>query len=93
MEQRLTELYKSSDLYTVLEKFKGKSLKGKEYFPLFNYFSHLKTDKSSAIFTVLNNTFVTTDQGSGIVHQAPYFGEVNFYFFKINCVFSNKDNF
>lgn len=77
MEQRLTELYKTPDLYIVLEKFLGKDLKGKAYKPLFDYFASLKTENLN-IFTVLNNTFVTTDQGTGVVHQAPYFGEVFF---------------
>lgn len=31
---------------------------------------------------MLCNTFVTTDQGTGIVHQAPYFGEVDYQ----NCL-------
>lgn len=75
MEQRLTELYKIPDMYTVLEKFTGKDLKGKSYTPLFDYFANLKTGNAN-IFTVLNNTFVTIDQGTGVVHQAPYFGEV-----------------
>lgn len=76
MEQRLSELYKSADAYEVLEKFTGKQLEGLQYEPIFPYFSHLK---SSTAFRVLNGTFITTDQGTGVVHQAPYFGEVRFH--------------
>lgn len=53
---------------------KGRSFEGKTYEPLFPYFAHLKSEMGA--FRVLCNTFVTTDQGTGIVHQAPYFGEV-----------------
>jgi isoleucyl-tRNA synthetase len=74
MELRLSELYKKSDEYRVLRKFKGVELKGKTYEPLFPYFAHLK--KEIGAFRVLTGTFVTTDQGTGVVHQAPYFGEV-----------------
>lgn len=77
MKDRLHTLYKSADDYTILEEFPGTELKGKEYQPLYQYFVHLK--KERPIFQVLNATFVTTDAGTGIVHQAPYFGEVFFY--------------
>lgn len=79
MEQRISEIYKLADAYTVVEKFKGSTLKGKEYEPLFTYFSHLKGTKA---FHIYNGTFVTTDQGTGVVHQAPYFGEVLIYLIK-----------
>lgn len=75
MEQRLTQLYKTNDAYTIVEKFKGSALKNKEYEPLFPYFSYLKGTKA---FHIYNGTFVTTDQGTGVVHQAPYFGEAIF---------------
>lgn len=74
MEQRLCELYKKSDEYKVVRKFKGIELKDKTYKPLFPYFAHLK--KEIGAFRVLTGTFVTTDQGTGVVHEAPYFGEV-----------------
>ena len=74
MKERLKELYKSEEEYTILEEFTGKALQGKEYEPLFPYFDYLKKERS--VFRVLNGTFVTTEQGTGVVHQAPYFGEV-----------------
>lgn len=49
-------------------------LEGKTYQPLFPYFADLKSKLGA--FRVLAATFVTTDQGTGVVHQAPYFGEV-----------------
>ena len=38
LEARLSELFKTDAEYEVLEKFKGKTLEGKKYIPLFDYF-------------------------------------------------------
>ncbi|HEV8538565.1 MAG TPA: isoleucine--tRNA ligase, partial [Bacteroidota bacterium] len=56
--------------HTVLEKFKGKVLAGKEYERLFNY--HPVNEKA---WYVVEAGFVTTGDGSGIVHMAPAYGE------------------
>lgn len=61
---------KAADFFTVLENFKGKDLVGKTYAPLFDFFND--NDK---YFRVLSDTYVTDDSGTGIVHQAPAFGE------------------
>lgn len=53
----------------VVETFKGRRLKGKRYKPLFTY---LLPDKP-AYFVILED-FVTTEDGSGLVHIAPAFG-------------------
>jgi isoleucyl-tRNA synthetase len=71
MEARLGELFKSPDDYEILEKVKGSFYKGQHYKPLFGYFVDLVKDG----FKVLNDGYVTSDSGTGIVHQAPYFGE------------------
>lgn len=57
--------------YDVIDKFSGSRLEGEKYIPLFPYFSHLE-DKC---FQVLVDTYVTSETGTGVVHQAPYFGE------------------
>jgi isoleucyl-tRNA synthetase len=72
MEARLNELYKSPDDYELVDKLKGSDYLGQRYRPLFNYFVETNKDK---FFTVLNDTYVTAESGTGIVHQAPYFGE------------------
>ncbi|VDK77386.1 unnamed protein product [Onchocerca ochengi] len=76
MEQRISELYKDVEDYEILDRFKGKTLEGKTYQPLFPYFTEMKS--KTGAFRVLVATYVTTDQGTGIVHQAPYFGEIDF---------------
>ncbi|MBV6394306.1 MAG: Isoleucine--tRNA ligase [Anaerolineales bacterium] len=53
----------------VLETFKGKKLKGVKYKPLFTFVPLEKP----AHFVVLGD-FVTTEDGTGLVHQAPAFG-------------------
>ncbi|XP_014208707.1 isoleucine--tRNA ligase, cytoplasmic [Copidosoma floridanum] len=72
LESRLEEVYKSNDLYTIKRKRKGSDLLGKSYEPLFPYFSHLR---EKGAFRVLNDKYVGADSGTGVVHQAPYFGE------------------
>ncbi|KMQ90073.1 isoleucyl-trna cytoplasmic [Lasius niger] len=72
LEAQLKLVFKSPDLYVILGKRKGADLKGKEYEPPFPYFMHYK---AKGAFKVLNDTYVTAETGTGIVHQAPYFGE------------------
>ncbi|VDK71772.1 unnamed protein product [Litomosoides sigmodontis] len=76
MEERIAELYKDAEDYEILDRFIGKVLEGKTYQPLFPYFAEMK-NKNGA-FRVLVATYITTDQGTGVVHQAPYFGEIDF---------------
>ncbi len=53
----------------IVERVKGKSLKGKKYKPLFTF---LPVEKP-AHYVILGE-FVTTEDGSGLVHIAPAFG-------------------
>ncbi|KAM6325247.1 isoleucine--tRNA ligase, cytoplasmic isoform 2-T3 [Podargus strigoides] len=71
MESRLIALYKSDSEYEILDRFPGIALKGKKYKPLFEYFIQLK-DKGA--FTVVVDSYVKEEEGTGVVHQAPYFG-------------------
>ncbi|XP_069499997.1 isoleucine--tRNA ligase, cytoplasmic [Ambystoma mexicanum] len=71
MESRLVALYKSESEYEILDRFPGIALKGKTYKPLFDYF--LKCKESGA-FTVVIDNYVKEEEGTGVVHQAPYFG-------------------
>uniref|UniRef100_A0A8C0R183 isoleucine--tRNA ligase n=1 Tax=Canis lupus dingo TaxID=286419 RepID=A0A8C0R183_CANLU len=71
MEARLLALYKVETDYEILERFPGSYLKGKKYRPLFDYFVQLK---ENGAFTVLADSYVREEEGTGVVHQAPYFG-------------------
>lgn len=54
---------------------KGRELVGLSYEPMFPYFKHLK-DKGA--FRVLSGEFVSTEDGTGVVHIAPGFGQDDF---------------
>lgn len=72
MEARLEALFKKPEEYTILERFKGATLKGKTYKPLFNYFQDFR---ATGAFRVLADGYVTEESGTGVVHSAPAFGE------------------
>lgn len=55
--------------YEILEELKGKDLAGINYIQLFDY---CQVDKKA--FYVIEGDFVSTEDGSGIVHIAPAFG-------------------
>lgn len=55
--------------YTIVDRFKGKQLEGKRYEPLFKFLP-LETPAHRVVL----GDFVTTEDGSGLVHIAPAFG-------------------
>jgi len=69
---RLVCLYKKETEYKIQKSVVGADLVGLKYEPLFDYFMELKGETS---FRVLSDNYVTSDSGTGIVHQAPAFGE------------------
>ncbi|KAI0049465.1 isoleucine-tRNA ligase [Auriscalpium vulgare] len=73
-EKLLRTLYKDPKKakFKKLGQFKGIDMKGWRYVPLFEYFTDRFEDKA---FRVVVDTYVTDDSGTGIVHQAPAFGE------------------
>lgn len=52
--------------------FVGKDMVGWRYTPMFDYFTEQYEDRA---FRVVADTYVTDSSGTGIVHQAPAFGE------------------
>ncbi|QEU61349.1 Ils1 [Kluyveromyces lactis] len=74
LESLIKTLYKkpAQEKYKVVEKIKGKDLVGLKYEPLFPYFVDEYKDTG---FRVLGDSYVSNDSGTGIVHQAPAFGE------------------
>jgi len=64
---------KAAEHFEVLEKYVGTDLVGKKYKPIFDFFAD--TPASGEYFRVLSDNYVTDDAGTGIVHQAPAFGE------------------
>ncbi|CAM9582566.1 unnamed protein product [Chrysoparadoxa australica] len=81
-EARLVQLYPAiggkkwkpemaADLYEIEGKLVGADLVGISYKPLFPYFGH----REGTSFRVVSDAYVTSEDGTGIVHQAPAFGE------------------
>ena len=72
---RLATIFKKPEQYETVAEFKGSDMKGMEYEPIFPYFANLRDEGA---FRVLNDDYVTTDDGVGIVHIAPAYGEDDF---------------
>ena len=68
-KQRLSVL---PDTYEVVEEYEGSSLLGQKYNPLFPYFE--EEGKREGAWRVVEADFVSTEDGTGIVHMAPAFG-------------------
>eukprot|EP01127_Copromyxa_protea_P005304 TRINITY_DN15250_c0_g1_i1.p1 TRINITY_DN15250_c0_g1~~TRINITY_DN15250_c0_g1_i1.p1 ORF type:complete len:1098 (-),score=287.91 TRINITY_DN15250_c0_g1_i1:42-3311(-) len=77
LQLRLCALYPNpkKQPFTILETMKGKDLVGLKYTPLFDYF---KEEFGEVAFKVCSDSYVTSESGTGIVHQAPGFGEDDF---------------
>jgi len=69
-ESRLGAYEKELAGATHVAMIKGSELVGRGYEPLFNYFA-----ETPNAFQVLAGAFVTTEDGTGVVHMAPGFGE------------------
>ena len=76
-QARLGAYYKNPEDYQIIWTKKGSELLGCKYELLFPYFASLETneDGSDGAFRVFNADFVSTEDGTGIVHTAPGFGE------------------
>ncbi|MEK7477747.1 MAG: class I tRNA ligase family protein, partial [Patescibacteria group bacterium] len=64
------------DNYKILKTFKGSELLGKSYKPAFDYYvndENIKNRENS--WKIYGADFVTTEDGTGVVHIAPAFGE------------------
>jgi isoleucyl-tRNA synthetase len=63
----------AAELYEIKETMTGRDLVGKRYKPLFDFFAN--TPEAANYWQVVSDTYVTDDAGTGVVHQAPAFGE------------------
>lgn len=75
-EARLGVYFKDPSSYTVVARMRGAALQGKRYRPLFPFFD----DRAKqGAFRVILDGCVSLEEGTGIVHAAPAFGEVDFF--------------
>ena len=80
-EARLSAYAKELDGAEVLGTIRGSELVGQRYTPLFPYFSG-----RPGAFRVFAGQFVTTEDGTGVVHMAPGFGEDDYQVCKENGI-------
>jgi isoleucyl-tRNA synthetase len=74
-EERVEEIFDGKE-YKVEKELKGSELVGKAYKPLFNYYSEDKDlENRENGWKVYAGGFVTTEEGTGVVHIAPAFGD------------------
>lgn len=79
IERVMTDEKHKSLTYNVVKKIQGSELVGKRYEPLFS-------DRGEEAHRVLNAHFVTADEGTGIVHEAPAYGEDDYTLCKENNI-------
>ena len=60
--------------FDIITEFKGEKILSLKYEPLLPYFKDLDKEDNKC-FTIIHGDFVTTEDGTGIVHTAPGFGE------------------
>ena len=65
----------------IIEEFKGEKLKDLKYEPMFPYFKNLKNS-----FKVILIDFLSAEEGTGLIHLAPAFGEDDFEACKLNKI-------
>lgn len=75
-ESAFPRIIKEPERFEKEASFKGHTLIGKTYSPLFSYFENAK---AQGAFRVIADDFVSLEEGTGIVHTAPAFGEADFY--------------
>ncbi|MDE5898348.1 MAG: isoleucine--tRNA ligase, partial [Treponemataceae bacterium] len=81
---RLSAYYKDEGEYEIIYERTGAQFLGARYEPLFPYFKELSVqeDGSDGAFRMFNADYVSTEDGTGIVHLAPAFGEEDSKVFK-----------
>ncbi len=65
----LGDVFKEDDSYQITDEYKGEKLVGLSYLPVYDY------AKKDNAYRVVAGDFVSTSEGTGIVHIAPAFGE------------------
>ncbi|HCP08836.1 MAG TPA: isoleucine--tRNA ligase [Candidatus Moranbacteria bacterium] len=73
-KERLTDIFKDKEV-EIIEEFLGKDLVGKKYKPLIDYYVNKGLQNEENGWKIYAADFVTTEEGTGVVHIAPAFGE------------------
>jgi len=59
----------------LIEQIAASKLVGRRYQPLFDYYLNKPLEHKENLYTIQSANFVTTEDGTGVVHIAPAFGE------------------
>lgn len=74
-KKRADEVLKNEQNYTVLKEVPAEALAGKAYEPLFQLADAAKYENSQNLYHVWLADIVSIDDGTGVLHVAPAFGE------------------
>jgi isoleucyl-tRNA synthetase len=74
-KKRLEAVFKNEQTYKVLKELTGQELVGKQYKPLFELDSIDSEPNKTNLYKVWPADFVSIDDGTGVLHVAPAFGE------------------
>ena len=74
-KERISAYYRNEEEYEIVEEKPGREYLGIKYEPLFPYFGEIH---SKDAFKTIISEHVTTEDGTGIVHTAPGFGEEDY---------------
>ncbi len=79
-ENLLKKYYKEKSDYILIRKFQWEEMKWIFYKPLFEYInkSKIPTEYKEKYFQIIQWDYVSTEDGTGIVHIAPWFGQEDF---------------
>jgi len=72
-KERLAHVLKDK-VYKVIRELKGKELVGMSYEPVFSYYKDADLKDKENAWKIYDADFVTTEDGTGVVHIAPAFG-------------------
>ncbi len=79
-KELLEKILKGKD-YKIIKEIKGEQLVGLEYESLFDL-KNEKINENETVYKIYNGNFVSVEEGTGVVHIAPNFGEDDFEFGK-----------
>jgi len=74
VKNNLDKIFAGKD-YKIIADVKAEDLEGKKYKPLFDYFLNQDLKNKENLYTIQLADFVTIEDGTGVVHIAPAFGE------------------
>ena len=73
-KQNIKDIFKDRE-FEIIDNINAKKLQGLKYEPLFDYYLDKKVNNENNLYTIQTANFVTVEDGTGVVHIAPAFGE------------------